>query len=258
MKKLITIYHQLSSPPYFYKVCQYVIPWALWLSMILFIWGLIESLFIAPIDYQMKDAYRIIFVHVPAAWMSLFIYLIMGIAGLMTYVWRIKVAEAIMMASAPIGTLFTGLALVTGMLWGKPMWGTYWDWDARMTSELILLFLYIGIIKIYDLYSEDPRKAARLASLVAMIGIVNLVIIRYSVYWWSSIHQGASLSLSEGSSIRDWGMLRPLLVMALATKFYYIYSMCSRAQLHILETEKSKQWVQKTISKKAKKDNEND
>lgn len=241
----------MGSPPYFYRVCGSFAPWLLILALGLMAWGLIDGLFFAPTDYQMKDAYRIIFVHVPAAWMSLFIYLVMGIAGLMAFVWRMKVAEAVMMASAPIGAGFTVIALATGMLWGKPMWGTYWDWDARMTSELILLFLYIGVMAIYASNAQDTRKAARLAAIVSIIGIINLIIIRYSVYWWSSIHQGASISLAEGSSIRDWDMLRPLLVMAIGTKFYYLYSLCIRARIFLMETEKHKQWVHKTLQEKA-------
>ena len=240
----------MGSPPFFYRVCGLFAPWFLLLAVGLTAWGLIDGLFFAPVDYQMKDAYRIIFVHVPAAWMSLFIYLLMGIAGLMAFVWRMKVAEAVMMASAPIGAGFTIISLATGMLWGKPMWGTYWDWDARMTSQLILLFLYIGVMAIYASYSQDTRKAARMAALVAIIGIINLIIIRYSVYWWSSIHQGASISLSEGSSIRSWDMLRPLLVMAIATKFYYLYSVCVRTRIFLMETEKNKQWVHKSLQEK--------
>jgi heme exporter protein C len=218
------------------------------LAIGLTLYGLIDGLFFAPEDYQQGDSYRIIFVHVPAAWMSMFIYAVIGFCGILTFVWRMKVAEAVMMASAPIGALFTAVTLLTGMLWGKPMWGTYWDWDARMTSELILLFLYIGVMGIYAAYDEDPRKAARLAALVAIIGLINLPIIRYSVYWWTSIHQGSSVTLMGGSNgIQDWDMLRPLLVMALATKFYYLYSMLSRAQSYLLHTEQHKNWVSKAL-----------
>ncbi len=224
----------------------------LFLAIVLIIYGLGEGLFFSPVDYQQGDSYRIIFVHVPAAWMSLFIYAVVGICGIITFVWRMKVAEAVMIASVPVGAMFTVVTLLTGMLWGKPMWGTYWDWDARMTSELILLFLYIGVAGIYSAYEEDPRKAARLAALVAIIGLINLPIIRYSVTWWTSIHQGASISLLNGSSgIKDWSMLRPLLVMALATKFYYIYSMFTRARNYLLKTESNKKWVAQAIEVKS-------
>lgn len=221
-----------------------------WLAISLIIYGLVDGLFFAPEDYQQGDSYRIIFVHVPSAWMSMFIYAIVGISGIITFVWRMKVAEAVMMASVPIGAMFTAVTLLTGMLWGKPMWGTYWDWDARMTSELILLFLYIGVAGIYSAYEEDARKAARLAALVAIIGLVNLPIIHYSVYWWSSIHQGSSVSLMGGSSgIKDWDMLRPLLVMAIATKLYYIYSMLKRAQTYLLKTENKKKWTHSVVTR---------
>lgn len=249
MNPIVKFYHEMGSPPSFFRITSHWLKPVLFLAVALTLYGLIDGLFFAPEDYQQGDSYRIIFVHVPAAWMSMFIYAIVGISGLVAFVWRMKVAEAVMMASVPIGALFTAVTLLTGMLWGKPMWGTYWDWDARMTSELILLFLYIGVAGIYSAYEEDPRKAARLAALVAIIGLVNLPIIRYSVYWWTSIHQGASVSLMGGSSgIQDWDMLRPLLVMALATKFYYIYSMLTRAQTFLLKTERKKQWVAEAVN----------
>ena len=248
MNRIVKFYHEMGSPPSFYRITSHWLTPLLVLAVGLTLYGLIDGLFFAPEDYQQGDSYRIIFVHVPAAWMSMFIYAVIGFCGILTFVWRMKVAEAVMMASAPIGALFTAITLLTGMLWGKPMWGTYWDWDARMTSELILLFLYIGVIGIYAAYDEDPRKAARLAALVAIIGLVNLPIIRYSVYWWTSIHQGSSVTLMGGSSgIKDWDMLRPLLVMALATKFYYLYSMLSRAQSYLLNTEQRKNWVVKAL-----------
>ena len=244
MNKIVKFYHEMGSPPSFYRITGHWLKPLLILAVALTVYGLIDGLFFAPPDYQQGDSYRIMFVHVPAAWMSMFIYAIIGVCGIIAFVWRMKVAEAVMMASAPIGALFTALTLLTGMLWGKPMWGTYWDWDARMTSELILLFLYIGVMGIYSAYDDDPRKAARLAALVAIIGLINLPIIRYSVVWWTSIHQGASISLLGGNSgIKEWSMLRPLLVMALATKFYYLYSMMHRARNYLLRTEQNKSWV---------------
>ncbi|MCF6301104.1 MAG: heme ABC transporter permease CcmC [Proteobacteria bacterium] len=248
MNKLLKFYYHLGSPPSYYRISGKLIPWMIIPAVALMVYGLIDGLFFAPPDYLQKDSYRIMFVHVPAAWMSMFVYAIVGFSGILAFVWRMKVAEAIMISSAPIGAGFTVIALVTGMLWGKPMWGTYWDWDARMTSELILLFLYIGVMAMYSAYSDDPRKAARLTALVAIIGLVNLPIIHYSVTWWSSIHQGSSISITGGSSIKDWDMLRPLLVMALGTKFYYLYSVLARSRLHLLETEMSKQWVKKELT----------
>ncbi len=243
---IVTLYHKLGSPPSFYRISGYFLKWLLLLSIGLLIWGLYDGLVLAPADYQQGDSFRIIYVHVPAAWMSMFVYGIMGLCGIIAIIWRMKVAEAVMMASAPIGAWFTVIALVTGSLWGKPMWGTWWEWDARMTSELILLFLYIGIMATYSAFSEDSRKAARMASLIAVVGIFNVVIIHFSVKWWSSIHQGTTVSLMGESHI-TWNMLRPLLIMAFATKFYYGYSMLKRARIYLLETESHKRWVQDIV-----------
>lgn len=243
---LVTFYHKLGSPPSFYRISGYFLKWLLLIAIILTGIGLYDGLVLAPADYQQGDSFRIIYVHVPAAWMSMLIYAIIGLSALIAIIWRMKVAEAVMMASAPIGAWFTLIALVTGSLWGKPMWGTWWEWDARMTSELILLFLYIGIMATYTAFSEDSRKAARLAALVAVVGLVNLPIIHFSVQWWSSIHQGTTVSLTGESHI-TWEMLRPLLFLAFATKLYYGYSMLKRARIFLLETEQQKRWVQTEI-----------
>lgn len=243
---IVTLYHKLGSPPHFYRIAGYFTPWLLLSAALLTIIGLYDGLVLAPADYQQGDSFRIIYVHVPSAWMSMFVYASMGIAGLITIIWRMKVAEAVMMASAPIGTWFTFIALATGSLWGKPMWGTWWEWDARMTSELLLLFLYIGIMATYSAFAEDHRKAARMAALVAVVGLINLPIIHYSVKWWSSIHQGTTVSLTGESKI-TWEMLRPLLTMAFATKLYYGYSLLKRARIHLLEAEQHKKWTQSLI-----------
>jgi len=243
---LVTLYHKLGSPPSFYRISGYFLKWLLLIAIILAGIGLYDGLVLAPADYQQGDSFRIIYVHVPAAWMSMLIYAIMGFAGIVVIIWRIKVAEAVLLASAPIGAWFTLIALVTGSLWGKPMWGTWWEWDARMTSELILLFLYIGIMAVYSAFAEDSRKAARMAALIAIVGLVNLPIIHFSVQWWSSIHQGTTVSFTGESHI-TWEMLRPLLTMAFATKFYYGYSMLKRARLFLLETEQQKRWVQTEV-----------
>ncbi len=242
MNKLVKLYHQMGSPPTFYRFSGALAPWLLGCALLLGGWALYDGLLLAPEDYQQKDAYRIIFVHASSAWMSMMIYAVVGLCGLIAYIWRIKVAEALMIASLPVGTAFTAITLLTGMMWGKPMWGTYWDWDARMTSELVLLFLYFGLIALHAAYAEDPRKAARITALVAIIGLVNLPVIHYSVKWWSSIHQGTTVSLFKENKM-PWSMLRPLLVMALACKFYYGYSLLSRARLYLLNTEMHKKWV---------------
>ena len=249
--KIVLLYHKLGSPPSFYRISGYFLKWLLLIAVILTGFGLYDGLVLAPADYQQGDSFRIIYVHVPAAWMSMFIYGFMGFTALIAIIWRMKVAEAVLLASAPIGAWFTLIALVTGSLWGKPMWGTWWEWDARMTSELILLFLYIGIMATYGAFADDSRKAARMVALVAIVGLVNLPIIHFSVKWWSSIHQGTTVSFMGESHI-TWEMLRPLLTMAVATKFYYGYSMLKRARIHLLETEQHKKWVQTLVLEEKK------
>jgi len=244
---IVLLYHKLGSPPSFYRISGYFLKWLLLIAVILAGFGMYDGLVISPIDYQQFDSVRIMYVHVPAAWMSMFIYGIMGVSAIIAIIWRMKIAEAILLASAPIGAWFTFIALVTGSLWGKPMWGTWWEWDARMTSELILLFLYIGIMATHSAFAENSRKAARMAALIAVVGLVNLPIIHFSVKWWSSIHQGTTVSLL-GESKMGWDMLRPLLTMAFAANFYCGYSMLKTERIYLLETEQQKKWVQNLIA----------
>jgi heme exporter protein C len=204
---------------------------------------------LAPADYQQGVAYRIIFIHVPSAWMSLFIYVSMAVAALIAMVWRIKLAEVIAMECAPIGAAFTLITLVTGSLWGKPMWGTWWTWDARLTSELVLLFLYLGVIGLFNAI-EDRRRAARAASLLALVGIVNLPIVHYSVIWWNTLHQGQTVNLLGKSKIAP-DMLWPLLLMALATHLYFFASLLARSRVGLLAVEGGKEWARALIAEKA-------
>ena len=207
-------FHRLGSPPYFYRIAGAWLPWLTVLFTVLTITGLYGGLVLAPPDYQQGESYRIIFIHVPAAWMSMFIYMVMASCGIIVLVWRMKLAEVVLICSAPIGASFTFLALVTGSLWGKPMWGTYWVWDARLTSELILLFLYLGVIGLYGAIDEK-RMAGRAVSILAIVGMINIPIIHYSVEWWNSLHQGATVTKFDKPSIH-WTMLVPLLLMALS------------------------------------------
>ena len=181
-------FHQLGSPKHFYRIAGAWLPWLSVLCAGFMLVGLYQGLWVAPADYQQGESYRIMFVHVPSAWMSLFVYVIMAGAGAIGLIWRMKLAEVIAISSAPIGASFTFLALVTGSIWGKPMWGTWWVWDARLTSELILLFLYLGVIALYNAV-EDKRTAARASSILAIVGVVNIPIIHYSVEWWNSSSQ---------------------------------------------------------------------
>jgi heme exporter protein C len=177
--------------------------------------------------------------------MSLFIYVVMAITGAISLVWRMKLAEVITISSAPIGASFTFIALVTGSLWGKPMWGTWWVWDARLTSELILLFLYLGVIGLYGAI-DDKRVAAKAVAILALVGVVNIPIIHYSVEWWNTLHQGPTVTKMDKPSIHV-SMLVPLLLMALAFKLYYIIALLQRARLELLQRESNANWVKNLI-----------
>ena len=221
------------------------LPWLTGIFAILVISGLIGGLILAPPDYQQGESYRIIYIHVPAAWMSLFVYMVMATCGIIVLVWRMKLAEVVLTSSAPIGASFTFLALVTGSLWGKPMWGTYWVWDARLTSELILLFLYLGVIGLYGAI-DDKRVAGRAVSILAIVGMVNIPIIHYSVEWWNSLHQGPTITKFDKPSI-DLSMLIPLLLMALAFQVYYIISLFQRVRADLLVRERNSRWVEELV-----------
>ncbi|MCG6869201.1 MAG: heme ABC transporter permease [Gammaproteobacteria bacterium] len=238
---MIHFFHQLSSPRYFYDFAGRLIPWLVVACLLCMIPGLYLGLVEAPPDYQQGDSYRIMFIHVPAAWMSLFIYMVMAVSGAIGLIWRIKLAEVISIASAPIGASFTFLALATGSLWGKPMWGTWWVWDARLTSELLLLFLYLGVMALYNAI-EDRRTAARAAAILALVGIVNIPIIHYSVEWWNTLHQGPTVTKLDKPSIH-LSMLIPLLLMAVAFKLYYAFLVLMRARCEVLRREKNSRWV---------------
>ena len=235
-------FHKLGSPPHFYRIAGKWIPWLSGIFLILLVAGLYGGLVLAPPDYQQGDSYRIIFVHVPAAWMSLLIYMVMAASGAVIIIWRMKLAEVVLISSAPIGASFTFLALVTGSLWGKPMWGTYWVWDARLTSELILLFLYLGIIGLHNAI-DDKRTASRAVAILALVGVVNIPIIHFSVEWWHSLHQGPTVTKFDKPSIH-WSMLLPLLLMALAFQVYYAVALFHRCRAEILRRERNSKWVE--------------
>ncbi len=235
-------FHKLGSPPHFYQWSTRWLPWLGSVCIILFAIGLYGGLVLAPADYQQKDSFRIIYIHVPAAWMSLFIYIVMAVSGAIMLIWRMKLAEISMVCSAPIGASFTFLALITGSIWGKPMWGTWWEWgDARLLSELLLLFLYLGVMALYSAI-EDKRKAAQAVAILSLVGVVNIPIIHYSVIWWHSLHQGPTISKLDKPSI-EFSMLWPLLLMAIAFKLFYVIAFLLRARNEILWRERRSQWV---------------
>jgi heme exporter protein C len=237
--------HKFASPRYFYSLSGRLIPWLGALTLGLFLTGLYLGLVKAPPDYQQGDSYRIIFIHVPSAWMSMFVYVVMATAGAIGLVWKIKLADVVAASCAPIGASFTFLALATGSLWGKPMWGTWWVWDARLTSELILLFLYLGYMALRSAI-DDPRTAARASAVLALVGVVNIPIIHYSVEWWNTLHQGPTVTKFSAPSIHI-DMLIPLLIMAVAFKLYFITVVLLRARTAVLLRERASSWVQEIL-----------
>jgi heme exporter protein C len=224
--------HHWAQPSFFLKITRPLLPIAGFLMAIFFIAGLYTSLITSPPDYLQGDGMRIMYVHVPASWMALLVYSFLALMSLFSLVWRHPLAEILAISAAPIGALFTALSLITGSLWGKPMWGTYWVWDARLTSVLILLFLYGGYWTLYKSYSR-PDQGVRAASILALVGIVNLPIIKGSVEWWNTLHQPASLTKLSGSSIHS-SMLIPLLLMAGAFFFYFLTVLILRTRKELL------------------------
>ena len=209
-----------ANPQRFLRLARALTPWTLGVGVLLAVVGLYLALVFAPPDYQQGEAMRIIYVHVPAAWMALFVYICMAVSSAVAFIWKHPLADVAAKASAPIGLVFTGLALITGMLWGQPMWGAWWVWDARLTSVLILFFLYLGYIVLWGAI-EEPTRAARAARILALVGAINVPIIHFSVEWWSTLHQGATVFRADGPSMTT-PMLIPLLIMALAYNVLYV------------------------------------
>jgi len=238
-------FHQLGSPPYFYAYTRRLAGWVGFIALALIAWGIYGGLFQAPADYQQGDAFRIIYVHVPSAWMSLFIYTSMAGAGAIALIWRMKLAEIFIISAAPLGASFTFLALVTGSVWGKPMWGTWWVWDARLTSELILLFLYLGVIALNSAI-EEPRAAARACALLALVGVVNVPIIHYSVEWWNTLHQGPTITRFDKPAM-DADMLLPLLITAIGFTLMFVWLVLVRMRVEILNRDARSRWVKKAL-----------
>src|SRR5574343_493467 len=213
-----------------------------WLgAIVLMAIGIYGALLAVPADYKQGDSFRILYIHVPAAWMSLSIFVIMAIQSVIALVWRIKLCELLAMASAPVGALFTAVTLISGAVLGKPTWGTWWTWDPRLTSELVLLFLYLGVIGLYAAI-EDRRAAARAADFIAIVGVVNVPIVHFAVTWWNTLHQGETIRLI-GPSKMDSSMMWPLLVLLVATKLWYIGSLLVRTRVLNLQQESRKQWA---------------
>ena len=240
---------QFSSPQTFYPLAGRLQPWFAAAATLLCAAGLYISFFVAPTDAQQGEAYRIIFIHVPAAWMSMFLYLVMGFWSGVGLVLNTRLSSMVATALAPTGALFTFIALWTGALWGKPTWGTWWVWDARLTSELILLFLYIGFMALQAAI-DDPRRADKAGAVLALVGVINIPIIYFSVQWWSTLHQGASVSMKSAPSMATT-MLMGMLIMALGFWMYSIAAVLARVRCVILERERHTEWVMEEVGGQA-------
>lgn len=224
--------HRFANPARFLRIANAVLPWFAAATAILLVVGLYFALFDSPADYQQGETVRIMYVHVPSAWMALFIYSCIAAASAVALIWRHPLADLIAQNASPIGASFTFIALVSGSLWGKPMWGTWWVWDARLTSMLILFFLYLGHIALARAF-DDPVRGARAAAILALVGFVNVPIIKFSVDWWNTLHQPASIMRLGGPSI-DPAMLLPLLLMVLAFTGFFVVLLLVRVKAELL------------------------
>jgi heme exporter protein C len=223
--------HRFANPNRFLRLSALILPWSAIGTALLIGVGLYLALFASPPDYQQGEAVRIMYVHVPAAWMALFVYTVMAAASGTALIWRHPLADLIAQAASPIGACFTFLALVTGSLWGKPMWGAWWVWDARLTSVLVLFFLYLGHLALSRAF-DDPTRGARAAAVLALVGFVNIPIIHFSVVWWNTLHQPSSVFRMGGPTIAP-SMLAPLLVMALGFMLYFVTVLLLRVRAEI-------------------------
>lgn len=237
--------HKHASPKNFFPLAGRLIPPLAAATALLMVVGLYWALVIAPPDYQQGDSYRIMFIHVPSAWMSLFVYVVMAVAAGISFIWNIKLADMLAASSAPLGASFTFLALVTGSLWGKPMWGTWWVWDARLTSELILFFLYVGYMALRASI-DDVHRAGQASAILAMVGVVNVPIIHFSVYWWHTLHQPASV-MKLGAPTIALSMLIPLFIMMAAFQVFYFTMLLVRMRTEILRRERHTGWVARLL-----------
>ncbi len=227
--------HALANPARFLRLMAAIRPWAAGVAVLGLATGLGWGLLYSPPDYQQGETVRIMYIHVPSAWMGMFIYAAMAVASATALIWRHPVAELVAKASAPAGAAFTLICLITGSLWGKPMWGTWWVWDARLTSMLILFFLYLGYIALWEAF-DDQARAGRAAAILALVGAINLPIIKFSVDWWNTMHQPASVLTLEGPKIHP-DILWPLLIAALGAKGYYVWLLTVRVRAEILKRQ---------------------
>lgn len=238
-------YHKFGTPKYFYELTSKMLPWLIGFTVVLLIPGVILGLGFAPMDEEQGHSYRIMYIHVPAASVAMSAYVMMAVAGAIGLIWKMKMAEIVAKCCAPIGASFALLCLLTGSIWGKPTWGTWWVWDARLTSMLVLFFLFMGVIALNNAF-ENAQSAAKATALLSIVGVVNLPIIKYSVEWWNTLHQTASIKVTEGASMPA-EMLTPLLMCIFG--FYFLFSVlvvvASRAE--VLEREQRSKWVKQLV-----------
>ena len=223
--------HRFANPNRFLRLARVVLPWSAGLTIVCIAAGLYLALFVSPADYQQGETVRIMYIHVPSAWMALFVYASIAIASATALIWKHPLADLVARASAPVGAGFTLICLATGSLWGKPMWGTWWVWDARLTSVLILFFLYLGYIALNNAF-DDPVRGAKASAVLALVGAVNLPIIKFSVDWWNTLHQPASVVRFDGPAIHS-SMLWPLLLMAAGFTLFYVTLLIFRVRSEI-------------------------
>lgn len=242
-----SFFHKLGSPKWFYDISGRWLPWIATVGLLLLVVGTVWGLFYAPQDYQQGNSFRIIYIHVPAAFIAQSCYLTLAVAGIVSLVWRMKLADVALKCAAPIGAWMTFVALLTGAIWGKPTWGTYWVWDARLTSMLILLFLYFGIIALGQAISNRDT-AAKATAVLAIVGMVNIPIIKYSVEWWNTLHQPATFKLTEKPAM-PMNMWLPLLLMVLAFYALFTVSLLMRMRLEVLRREHKTRWVRDVLEK---------
>jgi heme exporter protein C len=241
MSKSRINWYKYAAPVNFYPLAGKMLPWFTGLTILLFAVGLYMSFFVAPTDFQQGNSYRIIFIHVPAAWMGMFLYVLLAIYAGIGWAFNARLGSMMATAIAPTGAIFTFISLVTGSLWGKPAWGVYWVWDARMTSTLILMFLYIGFISLQSSI-EDTRRADRAGAVLALVGLINIPIIYFSVQWWNTLHQGATIRIASKPTMAP-AMLAAMLVLLAACWIYSIAVVLARVRIIILEREREAPWL---------------
>lgn len=246
-----TWFHKWGSPKWFYQISGRWLPWLSVAAVLLIATGLVWGLAFAPPDYQQGNSFRIIYIHVPAAMLAQSCYVLLAIAGAVGLVWKMKIADVALQSAAPIGAWMTAIALLTGAIWGKPTWGSWWVWDARLTSMLILLFLYFGVIALGNAISNRD-SAAKACAVLALVGVVNIPIIKYSVEWWNTLHQGATFKITERPAMPA-EMWLPLLLMVLGFYCFFGAVLLMRMRLEVLKREARSSWVKAEVAEQIEK-----